>query len=169
MKKHILLLAVVILLSSCAKKDESNPAGNSNSANGFMLCQINSVQWAADELQAYRQQGTLYITGIKNENAGQQYSSRKLRFRIINLNQPGTFGIGENEPGIIYFVKADYTLTSATGQGDLVYTAYYENYSLMKIKSITGNSIDADFDMIMFNSNRTDSLLVRIGRVKADF
>lgn len=96
------------------------------------------------------------------------YSLSEIDIKII-LNQTGTFGIGGNEHGLQYFVKANYTLKSSDGISDRIYTAYYLDYSLLKITSISTNSIEADFNMKLFKEDFSDSLLITSGRLNIDF
>jgi hypothetical protein len=165
MIKALIFLLAAFLLFSCSKEAENNPVnGDDNSAAGFINCQVEALNWSANERKAYRQQGTLFITGLKTTPP-----AAELNFRIINIHQPGTYGISENEPGYQYFVKSTYTLKSADGSPDKVYTAYYEDYSLMKINSINETSIDAEFNILLFNQDRTDSVTINSGRMNLVF
>lgn len=116
MYKKKLLLLTILFFVGCSK-EESNPV-IPDTVQGFILCLVNFSSWSADDLQAYREQNTLYLKRPKYLPGISMYSSSEINLRIINLNQPGTFGIGENEPGLQYFVKGDYTLKSSGGSAD---------------------------------------------------
>lgn len=167
MYKKIFLLLTILFFVGCSK-EESNPV-IPDTVQGFILCLVNFSSWSADELQAYRQQNTLYLKGRKSISGNHDFTFSEIDLKIINLNQPGTFGIGENEPGFQYFVKGNYTLKSSNRASDKVYTAYYLDYSLLKINSISTNSIEADFVMKLFNEDFSDSLLITNGRLNIDF
>jgi hypothetical protein len=165
----LLVLFFCIFLSAGCSKDDSNPVDPTNNVTGFMLAQVNFASWSAEELEAARLQNTLNIKGTKTILNNPVYNSSELLIRIININQPGTFGIGENESGIQYFIKGTYTLKSNDGSQTEVFTAYYLDYSLMKINSITDDSIEAEFDMKLYNQDFTDSLFITGGRMNIDF
>lgn len=168
MYKLLVLFSCIFLSAGCSNND-SNPIDPPNNITGFMLAQVNFASWTAEELEAARVQNTLNIKGTKTIVNNPVYISSEILIRIININQPGTFGIGENESGIQYFVKGTYTLKSDDGSQTEVFTAYYLDYSLMKINSITANSIEAEFDMKLYNQNFTDSLFITSGRMNIDF
>ena len=92
-----------------------------------------------------------------------------MTLKIINLNQPGSFGIGEDESGYKYFVKGNYILKSANNLPDEVFTSYYLDYSLMTITSISDRSVEADFQMKMFNQDFSDSVLITNGRLSITY
>ncbi len=162
------LIFATSLFIGCSK-DDSSPVTPPNKVNGFMLCQINFSTWSAEELEVSREQNILHIKGRRAITGSATYSSSEINFRIINLSQPGTFGIGENEPGFQYFVKGKYTLIAKDNNLNKEFTAYYLDYSLMKINSILPKSIDAEFNMKLFNENFTDSLLITTGRMNLEF
>lgn len=164
MYKLLVLLNIIVLISGCSK-DDSNSVNPPNNTTGFILCQVNSVQWSADELEASRIQNTLHIKGAKEITGHSVFTASEIYFRIININQPGTFGIGENETGFQYFVKGTFTYKSEDGLQDQVFTAYYLDYSLMKINSITDKSIDAEFNIKLYNQDFSDSLFITSGRL----
>lgn len=156
-----------LLFVSCSK-DETNPV-YTNNVTGFILSQVNSVAWSADQLELTKEQNTLHIFGRQEVSNHSVFNSTELYFRIININQPGTLGIGENENGIQYFVKGRFTYKSSDNSMDEVYTAYYLNFSLMKINSITNSSIDAEFNMKLYNQDFTDSLFITNGRLNIEY
>lgn len=96
------------------------------------------------------------------------YKATTLEFRI-SVNQTGVFGIGENEPGFQYVVKAYYTLVSRSGSADKYHKAYYDNVSTLTIGSISDKNLDADF---IFNARTDDSLNTVVftnGAIQIDF
>lgn len=134
-----------------------------------MFCQVGSALWTAEEIQAYRQQGTLFIICKKNTSSNQTYSSSQIDLRVINLDRAGLYGIEENEQGFTYFVKSNYILKPSDSSPDVVYTAYYKGYNIMEIVDISERHFEADFNMILFNTDMSDSLLITAGRIKIDF
>jgi len=164
----VLTIFLAIFIASCSK-DDSSPLPPSNKVNGFLICQVNFSTWSAEGLEVFRQQNTLHIKGRRAVTGSNIFTSSEINFRIINLNQPGTFGIGENEPGFQYFVKGSYTLIANEISQNIEFSAYYLDYSLMKINSITSKSIDAEFNMKLFNEDFSDSLLITTGRMNLEF
>ena len=169
MKKYLVWVYLTLFLFGCSKDDTSIVSDTDNTATGFIRGTINNVSWFADKIEAYKQASTIYITGIQNFDAGSLYSSSKINFRIINLSQPVTAGIGENEPGYQYFVKANYTLEFKDGSNDEVYTAYFRNYSFMEITRINEKGIDATFIFKAYNEDFSDSVDVKGGVFKIDY
>lgn len=168
MYKLLVLLNVIVLIAGCSK-DDSNPVDPPNNTSGFILCQVNSVQWSATGLEASKVQSTFHLKGTKEITGHSVFNASEIYLRIININQPGTFGIGENEPGFQYFVKGTFTFESEDGLQDQVFTAYYLDYSLMKINSITDKSIDAEFNIKLYNQDFSDSLFITNGRMNLNF
>lgn len=163
MNKKFLCLIFTLLLTGC-KEEVYNPFTDDNTASGSMICIINQSTWSADMLQAYKVRDTLFLKGIKLLPGDSIYSSLEINFKVINATQPGTFGIGENESGLNYFVKGNYMLKSSTGLADKVYTAYYKDYSLMVITGLSDRTIAAEFRMKLFNYDFSDSLIISNGR-----
>lgn len=168
-KYYFVLILFLLTISASCNKDDSSPVLPSNKVNGFMICQVNFSTWSAEGLEVSRQQNTLHIKGRRSVSGSNTFTASEINFRIINLNQPGTFGIGENEPGFQYFVKGSYTLISNEINQNIEFTAYYLDYSLMKINSITSKSIEAEFNMKLFNEDFSDSLLITTGRMNLEF
>ncbi|GBD86249.1 hypothetical protein BMS3Abin03_00162 [bacterium BMS3Abin03] len=169
MNKYLIWIPLILFLVSCSKDDNSIVADTDYTATGFLMGKINTVTWSADKIEAHKEASTIYITGTKNYDAGSLYSASKINFRIINLTQPVTAGIGENEPGYQYFVKANYTLTFTDGSKDKVYTAYYRNYSLMNLTRINDKGIDATFIFKAYSGDFSDSVIVTDGVFKIDY
>ncbi len=169
MNKYLVWIPLTLLLFSCSKDDNSIVGDTDNTATGFLRGKINNVTWFADKIEAYKQASTIYITGTQNFEAGSIYTSSKINFRIINLSQPVTSGIGENEPGYQYFVKANYTLKFKDGSNDKIYTAYFRDYSLMDLTRINNKGIDATFIFKAYTGNFSDSVIVTDGVFRIDY
>ncbi|MCJ7552318.1 MAG: hypothetical protein MUO34_00410 [Ignavibacteriaceae bacterium] len=163
MYKSMFFLVLIFLVLGC-KEDSFDPFVEDNTASGFMLCQINSSSWSANEVQEYKERDTLFLKGIVTLTSDSNYSSSEINFKIINLNQPGLYGIGEDELGFTYGVKGNYILKSAKNLPDVVYTAYYTEDNLMTITGINDRSIAAEFKMKVFSQSFSDSLLITNGR-----
>lgn len=163
MYKKIYLLLLLLIITGCTE-EVYDPFVEDNTASGSMICMINQSTWSADILQAYKVRDTLFLKGTKTFVGDTAYTSSEINFKIINARQPGTFAIGEDESGFKYFIKGNYVLKSAKGLPDLLYTAYYNDYSLMVITGLSDRTIEAEFKMKLFNSDFSDSLLVSNGR-----
>lgn len=169
MYKYFVWIPLTLLLFSCSKDDNPNNIDPDYTASGFIRGSINNTSWFADKIEAHKQASTIYITGTQNFDAGSIYSFSIIDFRIINLSQPVTAGIGEDEPGYIYFVKANYTLKFADGSEDKVFTAYYRDYSTMDITTINDKRFDATFLFKAYSENFSDSVDVTNGAMKIDY
>jgi hypothetical protein len=167
--KYLFLIPLILLLSNCSKDDNSIVVDTDYTANGFLRGKINNVTWSANKIEAHKQASTIYITGTQNFDEGSLYSSSVINFRIINLSQPVLSGIGENEPGYQYFVKANYTLKFADGSNDKVYTAYFRDYSFMDLTRINSKGIDATFIFKAYTGDFSDSVVVTNGVFKIDY
>ena len=169
MIKYFVWIPLTLLFLSCSKDDSTIVSDPDYTVNGFLRAKINNVSWFADKIESHKQASTIYITGTQYFDPGSIYSSSIINFRIINLSQPTTAGIGEDEPGYQYFVKGDYTLKFADGSKDKVYTAYYRNYSVMDLTSINDNGIDATFIFKAYNEDFSDSVDVTEGAFQLDY
>ena len=169
MSKYLVWIPLVFLFFSCSKDDNSIVPDPDYTASGFMRGKINNVTWSADKIEAHKQASTIYITGTQNFDAGSSYSATIIDFRIINLSQPVTAGIGEDEPGYVYFVKANYTLKYTDGSEDKVYTAYYRDYSTMDITIINDKRVDATFLFKAYSEDFSDSVYVTSGVMKIEY
>ena len=168
MNNYFVWIPLTLILLSCSKDD--NPIVDPDyTATGFIRGRINNVTWFADKIEAHKQGSTIYITGTQNPDSGSIYSSTQINFRILNLSQPMLAGIGENEPGYEYFVKADYTLKFADGSNDKVYTAYYRDYSTMDLTRINDKGLDATFIFKAYTEFFTDSIDVTSGVFNIDY
>ena len=168
MYKFQFLILLFLFIAGC-KTEVIDPFENNTTAAGSMICQINLSSWSASDVQVNKQRDTLLIKGKKILTGNSNYSYSEINFKFINTSLPGTFGIGEDEPGIKYFVKGDYRLKSSKGLPDVVYTAYYKDFSLMTITDITDKNIQAEFKMKVFESDFADSLLITSGRISINY
>ena len=168
MIKYLVWIPLTLLLFSCSKDD--NPIVDTDyTATGFLRGRISNVTWFADKIEAHKQASTIYITGTQNFDAGSLYSTSIINFRIINLSQPVTASIGEDEPGYVYFVKANYTLKFTDGTNDKVYTAYHRDYSEMDLTIINDKRVDATFLFKAYSEDFSDSVDVIDGVIKIDY
>jgi hypothetical protein len=167
--KYIILFLITILAISCTK--EENPASGTpdDIATGFILSKIKSNDWSADEIRASKKSSNTVIKAVKYIEENQQYVSSELNFTLENLSQPGNFGIGEDEPGYQYFVKANYILRSQSSSEDKIYTAYYRDLSVMNITRISDNSLEANFIFKGILEDKSDSIIVSDGTIKINF
>ena len=147
MAKFLYWMPVILLLISCSKEESPINGEENHTATGFIRGNVENASWFADEIQAYKQSSTIYITGTQKIDNSPVYTSSILNFKIINLSQTGSFGIGEDEPGLgfKYFVKASYTLKSAGAASDKKYTAYFRDYSFLEMSRINDKGLDATF------------------------
>lgn len=168
MRKIYFILILISIAVACSK-EETNPVGNDNSANGFVRSKVNGISWFADDVQAYKQLSTLNIVATDVLEGNPNFTSSKIHLRLVNINQPGIFGIGEDEPGFKYFVKATYLLKPADNSADVVYTAYYVNFSTMNLTYIDEGRVEADFVFKAYSDNFEDSVTVVDGVIDIDF
>lgn len=149
------LIAIVFLVfASCSSEDDSNPVSPETNATGFVRGNVNGVSWYSNKITTSKSGNTRIVKATQDFTNDPVFKSSVLEFRI-SVNQAGTFGIGENEPGYTYYVKAYYTLVSRSGSADLNYKAYYENLSTLTINRISDNNLDANY---IFNARTDDSL-----------
>lgn len=160
---------MILLLISCSKEENPINGEEDHTATGFIRGNVKNASWFADDIQAYKQARTIYITGTQKIDNSPVYTSSILNFKIINLSQTGTFGIGENEPGFIYFVKASYTLKSAGAEPDKKYTAYFRDYSFLEMSRINDKGSDGTFIFVAYTQDFSDSVNFTSGVFKIDY
>lgn len=154
MKLYYLLFSLLILLTSCSSDDESNPVSTEKTATGFVRGTVNSSSWYSNKISTSKSGNTRIVKATQEFTNDPVFKSSILEFRI-SVNQAGTFGIGENEPGYTYSVKAYYTLISRSGSEDVIYKAYYEYLKDLIINRISDKNLDANYS---FNARTDDSL-----------
>jgi hypothetical protein len=154
MKLFYLLFPFLILFTSCSSDDDSNPVSTEKIATGFVRGTVNSSSWYSNKITTSKSGNTRIVKATQEFTNDPVFKNSILEFRI-SVNQAGTFGIGENEPGYTYSVKAYYTLISRSGSADVIYKAYYESLKDLIINRISDKNLDANYS---FNARTDDSL-----------
>lgn len=149
----LLYFLVLLLLVGCSSNDDSNPIDTEKNATGFVRGNINGTNWYSNQITTSKSGNTRVVKAIQELPNHPTFSSSIIELRI-SVSQAGRLGIGENEPGFTYYVKAYYTLVSRTGTEDEYYKAYFENISYMTINRISDKDLDAVFN---FNGRVDDS------------
>ena len=168
MKFIAIVLLLIITFISCSQKDESNPVNNEVGAKGFIRGNVNSISWYSNQITTYKSGNTRIIKGTQPITNDPKFTSTVLEFRI-GVNQTGVFGIGENEPGYQYSIKAYYSLISQSGVEDENYKAYYENISLMTINRISNSDLDANFNFVGKTDDSTKTVVISSGVIQIDY
>lgn len=168
MFKYILSILVLVIISGCSKEDSPVETSGAKKANGYIRGEMNNGSWYSSSITIDEKNNTIFIKAVQTLTGNPNYSSSEINFRLINISQPILYGIGENEPGYVYFVKADYTLKGKNGS-DVVYNAYHRDYSLMKINRFTENGIEADFNFIAYTNSFSDSIDISNGKIDISF
>jgi len=154
MKFYYLIFSLLLFISACTNNDESNPIIAEKNATGFVRGTVNSSSWYSNKITTSKSGNTRIVKATQEFTNDPVFRSSMLEFRI-SVNQAGTFGIGENEPGYTYSVKAYYTLISRSGSADVIYKAYYESLKDLIINRISDKNLDANYS---FNARTDDSL-----------
>ena len=168
MKFLTFITLVLLIVNGCSSNDESNPITSEKSATGFVRGNVNGSSWYSNKITTSKSGNTRIVKATLDSSNDPLYKATTLEFRI-SVNQTGVFGIGENEPGFQYVVKAYYTLVSRSGSADKYHKAYYDNVSTLTIGSISDKNLDADF---IFNARTDDSLSTVVftnGAIQIDF
>ncbi len=160
---------MILLVISCSKEENPIDRKENLTATGFISGNVENANWFADKIQAYKQSSIIYITGTQKIDNSSVYASSILNFKIINISQTGSFGIGEDEPGFKYFVKASYTLISTRAAPDRKYTAYYRDYSVFDMSRINDKGLDATFVFVAYSQDFSDSVNFTSGVIKIDY
>lgn len=155
MKFLVFISIVFFVLYGCSKDDSStNPVNPEKTATGFVRGDLNGSGWYSNKITTSKSGNTRTVKATQDFTNDPIFSSSILEFRI-SVNQSGIFGIGEDEPGLNYVVKAYYTLVSRSGTNDEKYKAYFDNVSFLTINRITDKDLDATFT---FTARTNDSL-----------
>ena len=152
----VLLVSVLFLVNGCSKDDNSNPVNPEKNATGFVRGDVNGTSWYSNKITTSKSGNTRTVKATQDFTNDPTYSSAILEFEI-SVNQSGTFGIGEDEPGLNYAVKAYYKLISKSGNNDEYYRTYFDNISFLTISRITDKDLDATFT---FTARTDDSSTV---------
>jgi hypothetical protein len=167
--KYFLVFLLLVVIISCSKEENPTSGTPDDLATGIIITKVNNDNWSADEIRASKKTSNTNITAIKYVEESLQYPSSEIIITLKNLSQPGSFGIGEDEPGYQYFVKANYILRSQSGTEDKVYTAYYRNISVMNITQISDSRVEANFIFKGYLDDFSDSIVVSEGVIKINF
>lgn len=168
MKFLTFITLVLLIVNGCSSNDESNPITNEKSATGFVRGNVNGSSWYSNKITTSKSGVTRIVKATLDFSNDPIYKTSILEFHI-GVNLVGNFGIGENEPGFQYVVKAYYTLVSRSGSADKYHKAYYDNVSTLTIGAISDKNLDADF---IFNARTDDSLSTVVftnGAIQIDF
>jgi len=168
MKNLILVLLFLLAIIGCSKNDNSNPVDTEKTAVGFVRGNANGVSWYSNNIKTSKSGNTRFIKATQEFSNNPNFSSAILEFRI-SVNQAGVFGIGEDEPGYRYYVRAYYTLVSSTGSGNENYTAYYENTSLMTINQITSTNLNAIYNFTAHTADTLKTVVFSNGAIQINY
>jgi len=168
MKFLIIITIAFLIVNGCSSDDESNPITNEKSATGFVRGNVNGSNWYSNKITTSKSGNTRIVKATLDSSNDPLYKSTTLEFRI-SVNQSGVFGIGENEPGYTYYVKAYYTLVSRSGTEDENYKAYFDNISFMTINRISDKDLDATFNFNGRTDDSTKTISLSSGSVLIDF
>jgi hypothetical protein len=167
--KFLALISVVLLIfSGCSSNEDTNPISTDKNATGFVRGNVNGSSWYSNKITTSKSSNTRIVKATLDFSNDPVFKSSLLEFRI-SVNQAGVFGIGENEPGFNYVVKAYYTLVSRSGSADVTHKAHFDNISILTISAISDKNLDADF---IFNARTDDSLNTvefTSGAIKIDY
>jgi hypothetical protein len=159
--KYSIFILVLLLFAGC-KKEAENPTGpDENRATGYVRSYVDGVNWEASDIYVSESGTVINISAVK--------STAEIKLQIQNINQPGNFSIGENEPGFTYFIKAKYIQKAAGGTSEKIYTAYFRDYSYLTISDISEGTLDADFVFLAYSEDFTDSVNVTNGAINIDY
>lgn len=153
MKLFYLLFSFLLMFIGCSSSDDSNPIDTEKTATGFVRGNINGSDWYSNEITTSKSLNTRIVKATQKLTNHPIFSSSTIELKI-GVSQAGRFGIGENEPGYTYSIKAYYTLVSRSGTEDEHYKAYFDNISYMTINRISDKDLDAVFN---FNGRIDDS------------
>ena len=154
MKFFVLFIIMLFFVNGCSKDDNSNPVNPEKNATGFVRGDVNGTSWYSNKITTSKIENTRNVKATQDFTNDPVFSSSVLELQI-GVNQTGEFGIGENEPGLNYAVKAYYKLISKSGNNDEYYRAYFDNISYLTINRITDKDLDAVFK---FTARTDDSL-----------
>jgi hypothetical protein len=168
MKNLILASLFLFAILGCSKSDDSNPVNTEKTAVGFVRGNANGTSWYSNKIKTSKSGNTRFIKATQEFSNNPNFSSAILEFRI-SVNQAGVYGIGEDEPGYKYYIRAYYTLVSNTGNGNENYTAYYENTSLMTINQITDTNLNAIYNFTAHTADTLKTFVFSNGAIQITF
>lgn len=85
------------------------------------------------------------------------------------MNQAGVFGIGENEPGFNFIFKDYYILISRSGSANITHKAHFDNISILIIRAIFAQNLNADFTFIARTDDSLNTVEVANGAIQIDY
>lgn len=169
MRLLVLFTIILFALAGCSKNEDSNPVNSDKIATGFVRADINSASWYTNKITTSKTQNTRTVKATLDFTNDPVFSSSVLELQI-GVNQPGEFGIGENEPGLNYAVKAYYRLISKSGNDDEYYKAYYYNdFSKMTVNRITDKDLDAIFKFTARTDDSLKTVVFTNGSIQIDY
>jgi hypothetical protein len=168
MKLLVLISAALLIFGSCSNSNDNNPVNTEKNATGFVRGNVNGSSWYSNKITTSKSSNTRVIKATLDSSNDPVYKSTVLEFRI-SVNQTGVFGIGEDEPGYNYAVKAYYTLVSRSGTADVKYKAHYDNVSLLTISAISDKNLDADFLFNAVTDDSSSAVVFSNGAIQIDF
>jgi hypothetical protein len=168
MKLYYLFFPLLLLFLSCSSDEESNPVNTEETATGFVRGTINGSNWYSSEITTSKSGNTRSVKATQKLTNHPIFSSSVIELKI-SVSQTGKFDIGEDEPGVRYFIKAYYTLVSRSGTEDENYKAYFDNISSMTINRISDKDLDAAFNFNARNDDSTKTISLSSGSVVIDF
>lgn len=168
MKSLFLLLLSFVFFVSCSKNDDPIPVDPNVPATGYIRGYINGESYYSNSITTNKTGQTRTVTAKQNITNSQVFSSSVLEFKI-SVNQPGNFGIGEDEPGYVYFVKAKYTLVGKNGNANEIYKAYYEDTSLLTMTEYDSDHLYGSFNFIAHTDDTLHTILFTNGAIQIDY
>ena len=167
--KNLLVFSILFFaIISCSKDEDSNPIDTEKTATGFVRGNVNGTSWYTNKITTSKNGNTRTVKATQEFTNNPTFSSAILEFKI-GVNQVGSFGIGEDEPGYKYYVKAYYTLVSNSGTENENYKAYYEDTSLLIISQITDSNLNAVFNFISHTDDTLKTAIFTGGAIQIDY
>lgn len=159
--KYIIPFLLIVFISGCNKETENPVEPQETKATGYVRSYVDGSNWEADEIFVSKTGTVINISSVK--------STSEINIQILNINQTGTFSIGENEPGVTYFIKAKYIQKASSGSAEKIYTAFFRDYSYLTINNISDGSLDADFLFLAYSEDFTDSVDISNGSININY
>jgi len=165
-----LLLTFLFLLGfwGCSGTDDSDPVSTEINATGFIRGYVNSTSWYSSKITTSKNNNIRIVKATQEFSNHPIFSSSVLEFRI-GVSLAGVYGIGEDEPGYKYYIKAYYTLVSKSGTEDEYYKAYYNDTSLLTINRINDSGLDANFNFTARTDDSTKTVVFTTGSIQINY
>jgi len=168
MKFLTFITLALLIVSGCSTEDESNPVDTEKNATGFVRGYVNGSYWYSKKITTSKNGITRIVKATLDFSNDPVYKTSILEFQI-GVNRVGNFGIGENEPGFTYAVKAYYTLVSRNGSADKYHKAHYDNVSTLTISAISDKNLDAEFLFNAVTDDSSSAVVLTNGAIQIDF